>query len=179
MNLTAANFPMVTLKGHRASVNVIKATSSNILFSGSDDKTVRVWDNRSHRSSKCIIDCIHDGVQNITILPDSDLYICVASGTSLLTFDLRKYNHEVLIREATRSFTSSSEDINDVCIQSHSERYLATADDDCTISIIKHDSNGMSVKRRLSRVHTNICSCVAFHPRLQYDLLSGNFILYH
>jgi len=170
------SFHPTKLKGHKSSVSTLMTGfHHDILFSGGEDNTVRLWDCRTNRSNKCILNCIQKPVSKISVFPDDLNHILVASGPSLLMFDMRKYEKSILIREEDTSITACSEEINDVDIQNISKHLIAAADDCGNISIIEKTSNGLQITRRLSRVHTNICSCVAFHPRLRYDLVSGGF----
>jgi WD40 repeat protein len=171
------------LTGHRKAVTcmVMHPTDNECLVSGSDDKTVRLWDIRTNRSNQCIGGgCFTEAIESLAFVDEN--FLCVASGKTLLSFDIRFEG--VLLRTPLSVLDEGFEDINKIVPHPYTkERTLAVADDSGTITLIPltpqgllRDTSAVSTHfKKLARVHTNIVGAVAFKPTNKNELISGGY----
>ncbi len=169
------------LTGHKKSVSCITVNpaDNNNLISGSDDRTVRMWDvrNTTNKSTKCIAGCFNSGIESMTFV--NEHFLCVASGTSLFSFDVRFDG--VLQRTPLSSVVDSFEEINQI-VSHPKDSLIAVADDSGAVTTVPVSSTGVlsdnssfSRYKKLSRVHTNIVGSVAFRRPNPSELTSGGF----
>jgi WD40 repeat protein len=175
-------------KGHKGPVTCLYTRTSKTLISGSDDKTVRVWNTNTHKTVKCFHGCFPTGIEAVGQHTANDNIIFVASGNVLYSFDLRGdslLNSTPLSSLSSSSFSSNTdrsntipwEDINCFAIN-ESERLIAVSDDSSNIMLIPFEIDGQLLPstKTLSRVHTNIVGDLAFNPNSRRkELLSGGF----
>ncbi|KAI2497852.1 hypothetical protein MHU86_16635 [Fragilaria crotonensis] len=147
-NLTKA-MPIVSfvLKGHKSSVNCLDYRN-NLLLSGSDDQTARIWDVRTSKTCLClrttgeVTSVAFAGPQgkednvNLTGLPfakNTSVFLSVEN--AVLEYDLRQAEVPV-INHATRDLTEelkTDDEVNQLCVSKN--RLLAAADDSGTVRI--------------------------------------------
>lgn len=98
-------------KGHKDYVTSIISHPLGIA-TGSEDKTVRLWDARTNRSVKCISGAIYDEVACLSLFPGNENYICVGCDTSVMIFDLR--NPQVIVKDAVFATTCNEDCVDQI-----------------------------------------------------------------
>ena len=79
----ASSFGVSVLKGHKDCVNILDTSyfDSNLVASGSDDKSIRIWDLRQEKTVKCILGS-STAITSIAFDPKSEITLyCVLNGT--------------------------------------------------------------------------------------------------
>uniref|UniRef100_A0AAV1TM71 Uncharacterized protein n=1 Tax=Peronospora matthiolae TaxID=2874970 RepID=A0AAV1TM71_9STRA len=177
---------VLTFRGHRKSVNTLlceEATHPNVLASGSDDGTCRIWDIRTTRVTKCLnvkkvlcTDREDETAVNSLAFGKStagaeSAYIYVAAGRKVLTFDMR-WSALIVDCVSREVFPDSEDEINVLSRHPGKHgRYLSVPDD--TGSIRVYDLESHCLFKTLRGQHTNICSAAQFRPNAAWDLVSG------
>jgi len=156
--------------GHKKAITCLSGNTNNtdIIASGSDDKSVRLWDLRTGKCNKCIINS--EPIEAISFSTKSDHMIYVACGNKLKLYDLR--STEIIITDDVLCLDFSS-DINALCLHQKGQ-YLALSDDTDSITIIDTLDDHKIIKR-LSRVHTNLISAISFRHNFHYNISTGGF----
>ena len=192
--------------GHKDVVNCIcstRLTPTFVFCSGSDDKTVRLWDTRTGKKCiKCITGCFDSGVVSIKISPSFEHIMYVATSTALFTFDLRREGlivkdpickvESAVRNEGDNDYKSVNifDDINAIDL-SPKEDHVAVVDDSNNVILIpilnsadgvlsNLDENnsmnkGLNPYKRLTRVHRNIVNAVMFNKSNPRQVLTGGF----
>jgi WD40 repeat protein len=169
------------LEGHKDSVTCLDGSAAAaLLFSGSDDKTVRMWDLRSNRCCKCLLGCFEGPIEAVRLSRKSDHILYCASSDAIFSFDIR--SEKVLQRDPLSIVKSCVEgEINALAINSKDE-YVAFADDSNSIKIVSTSRDGVMNEhaayakvRTISRIHQNIVSTLSFKSNNPRELLSGGF----
>ncbi|KAL0248910.1 hypothetical protein GEMRC1_004144 [Eukaryota sp. GEM-RC1] len=117
---------LLTLRGHVDSVNSIKwLPSSNIIASGSADKTVSLWD---CRTSQCIQSFFGhtNAIRSLDFSHDCNFIFSTDSDGNILKFDLR------YCEKAPLSLNSGSFGINSITVHP-TDRYVAYCGDDGSV----------------------------------------------
>lgn len=159
-----------SLTGHKKAVTCLSINEKNIdiLASGSEDMTVRTWDLRSGKCSKCIM--INDTIESISFSINNDHMIYVACAAKLKLYDLRR--NEIILKDDSLCLDFSS-DINALCLHQKGQ-YLALSDDTGSITIIDI-LNDHKIIKRLSRVHSNLVSAISFRHNFNSNISTGGF----
>ncbi|KAJ1931859.1 hypothetical protein FBU59_006571, partial [Linderina macrospora] len=137
--------------------------STDVLFSGSEDKTVRIWDHRTSRAVKGI----RGFASEITALqPINDHDLVVASDTALLIYDCRALG---VVAQASEYATH----VNVGSVEAIATRgdFVAFVNDDGHLSVFDCDEETVT---KFSGAHDTMASCVAFHPD-DPKIASGGF----
>nr|CCA19794.1 conserved hypothetical protein [Albugo laibachii Nc14]CCA24394.1 conserved hypothetical protein [Albugo laibachii Nc14] len=188
MTTTESSVPYCTFRGHRDSVNALLVDDvihPNILVSGSDDGTSRVWDVRSCRTTQCInvrralgvsssdqnVDTEAVAVNSAAFGSKQEPYLLhLAVANKILSFDLR--NSSLILDSLSREILQANhEEVN--AIHVHPGRrlnFLAAPDDSGMIKI--YDLEQQRLFKTLQYQHTNICTAAVFRPNSPWDLVS-------
>ncbi|KAI8062177.1 WD40-repeat-containing domain protein [Gongronella butleri] len=164
--------PLAQLKGHTAPVLCLahqKDTTlgQNILASGAEDNTCRLWDMRTQRVAKGIKG-LADPVTSIAFGPADTALLYLSSGTKVLTYDLRQPG--IILTEAQCEYNFSSDEINSIDINKK-HTFLATGDDEGAVNIVDLATHKLFKKQIKS--HDTICMAVKFSPRKAWEVWSG------
>lgn len=159
------------LKGHTKSIQCLELEEkNNILASGSDDKTVRIWDLNTFKSIRCLVGFQHP-VNSVAFDPVGTNLVFAASGNSLFYFDLRKPS---VILSEHEQVTFNTDEINQISTKGS---FISLCDDSGEIKILKLDStnecNKIDLYKTLRKQHSNICTSVRFHPKKDGEVISG------
>ncbi|KAI9243614.1 WD40-repeat-containing domain protein [Phascolomyces articulosus] len=162
--------PSTRLNGHKGAVLCAKYSEDsplgpNILASGSEDQTCRLWDLRQMRVAKGI-QKFDDAVSSVAFGQKSELYLSV--GTKIYTYDLRQDG--MIISEPVQQYEFSQDEINNIDIHPNG-KYLATADDQGEIKVI--DLKRHKLYKKLVKKHNNISMAVRFRPKKPWEVWSG------
>lgn len=173
-------FTASKLRGHRASVTCLQADADQQnLLSGSDDKTVRLWDLRINRSTKCMLGCFGSPIEAVKFASSNIVYAACAN--AVYSFDLRYDGVLTKVPLAELSMGEGPDEISNLAINNKGDM-LAAAMDSGVINLVPIRGNGTFCEnsgstryKRLTRVHNNIISTVSFKKNNPRELLSGGF----
>lgn len=160
--------------GHKACINCIDGTTlnRNLIASGSEDESVRIWDIRADRAVKCIGKCFGSSVEAVKFSIANDDTIYAASGKSLYEFDLRYEG--VLIQSPLAVVENKTADEINALAVSLSGKYLAISDDAGIITVFDNEKLNAHRPKRL-RGHNCLVNAIAFSPIDPHRLASGGF----
>ena len=115
------------LQGHGNSVNSMIHHPMGFI-TGSEDKTVRLWDLRQNRAVRCICGDIYDEVGCLSTYPENDNLVCVGCDNAVLLYDLR--NTGMILKEAKSAITMNQDCVNCIVpVTTKNTSYLAICDD--------------------------------------------------
>lgn len=125
------------LRGHAEAVNSLSVRGL-LMASGSDDRSVRIWDLRtckslSRRSVKHVSHASLAGIDNVLLHGDMQLY--ASNGARLLRFDLR--GKELFVRESASALDCDCEDLNQIAAGS---AVLGLPGDDGSLQFVNTDT---------------------------------------
>ena len=164
----------VSKSGHKACINCVDGTTiaRSLIATGSEDKTVRIWDVRVDKAIKCITQCFESSVEAVKFGISDDYTIYAASDRVLFSFDLRTEGI-VMKSPITIAENAATDDIN--CLDVSSDgNFIAVADDAGIITIVNSRLLTANNPKRLQG-HTSIVNAVAFSPINNLRLMSGGF----
>eukprot|EP01040_Poterioochromonas_malhamensis_P009829 gene9829-10673_t len=195
-----------TLRGHRKPIDSIKVKSfpdtvpsllanKTLIFTGSEDGMIRVWDADSLRSIKSFKSAYFmSNIDNIGFHPQNQAIIFCTIANNVISLNLSTPN---IIETEVQSCFSSDEingEINALAVHP-SKPILAVSDDSYAVFLINFDSEGVfssghpsseqasaidSSKspslHTLRRLHTNIINCLLFTTHMKRDeIYAGAF----
>jgi WD40 repeat protein len=167
-------------KGHKKQINCLDINyhNENIIASGSDDKTIRIWDTRTNKTTKCIANCgFKSSIESLNFNVKNDYNLFASSGQDIFSFDLRM---EGLILKEYVQMIDNLTDNNEINVMvSHRKgQYIAIADDSGTATVVDISTGRIeieSIKKQLSKVHKSIVSALAFRPNNNREIATGGF----
>ena len=164
----------VTKSGHKACINCIDGTTAtrNLIATGSDDQSIRLWDIRADRAIKCVTQCFSSAVEAVKFSVSDENVLYAASGRSLYSFDLR--TEGIIIKSPTEVTQNAATDEINVISFNAEGTFIAVADDTGTVTII--DVKRLNAyKPRQLKGHASLVNAVAFNPLNSNRLVSGGF----
>ena len=115
------------LKGHKESITCLLNHPKG-LFSGSEDKTVRLWDIRCSRATKCITGDIYDEVACLSEYPQDENIICVGCDQAVFCYDLR--NPGLILKTFDQCITINNDCVDKIrSFTMDGKPYLGICDD--------------------------------------------------
>ena len=122
--------------GHKACINCVDGATveRNLLATGSEDQSVRLWDIRTDRAVKCIAKCFEESVEAVKFCLRDENVLYAASGKCMFSFDLR--TNGVLITSPSIRSESCSTDIISAVATKPCGNFLAVADDSGVVTIV-------------------------------------------
>jgi WD40 repeat protein len=205
--MTSSSFvyDQLYFSGHRKAISCVKikeyvskceelnsVKSKLLVFTGSEDSTVRIWDSSSQKPIKCFTQCFKGlEVDLLEFHPTNSAVLFVVCGNQLFAINFQ-LSSAVIERSVLDTFNDHSGiisgDINSLAI--HGEKLqMAISDDSCMIYLIPFCHEGLflppaaaasstssSFYPSLRRIHTNIIYSLLFtNNTRKEELFSGGF----
>lgn len=174
------------LSGHKKDINCLdtKYNDSNLLVSGSDDETIRLWDLRTNKTQKCFLRCFNAPIESTRFGFKNDYSLYAASHQQIYTFDIRM--GEVLITTPIGKLDLAVDDLNDEinAMELHPKQdFLAVSDDSGAVTVFPLDFTNTPILvneagvrfKKLTRKHTSVVGALSFRPKSQREIISGGF----
>ncbi|KAK4521878.1 Glutathione gamma-glutamylcysteinyltransferase [Mucor velutinosus] len=164
--------PLHSLKGHQAAVLTVEYAKNSflgqdLLASGSEDSTCRIWDLKSKKVLKGIKN-LDAPVTSIKFARKNQPYIYLSSGNKVLIYDLR--SEGIIITEPIQVYEFSNDEINSIDINENN-KFLATADDEGVVNIV--DLSNHKIYKKTSKKHSSICMSAKFRAKKSWEVWSG------
>jgi WD40 repeat protein len=162
------------LKGHKECLNCVDSTTSsrNLIATGSDDKSVRLWDIRTNKAIKCVVQCFESPVEAVKFSVSEDHLLYAASSNSLFTFDLRKDG--IIMKSPTSVITDAATDeINTIAVNLSGD--FVAVGDDSGIATILETNNLKAYKPKRLNGHNSLVNAMAFSPVNPNSFVTGGF----
>lgn len=162
-----------SLRGHGGEVLCLAgsgsaAESPNLLLSGSDDATARVWDVRTCRAARMLAGA-GGPVAAVSFVPGAPHSVLVGAGTSLLWYDLRK--EAVVLRAPRHSLRGlAGDEVSHIAVNA-AGTHAAVADDAGGSHVVALADR--SVGARLLGRHEGPCTWSAFRATRPWEVLTG------
>ena len=103
----------------------------------------------------------------VTCISSTPTKLAISTGTSILLYDPRNLTTPI------ETCSHNKDEINQICINP-SDNFLISCDDTGAILALDVSTNRLKLYRTCHNgTHTNICSTVAFHPRKNWEIISG------
>lgn len=174
-----ARFQISLLRGHRGSVNCLAVGrfDDKLLISGSDDKTVRMWDLRMNgaRAARCFMgfaepinalseDCSQGPASRIYIASGNSVYCVDSRGQS----DVLSSEHKVVesVNMERTCVYKAADEVSALCCRDNGSALLASDDSGVVMEITMHsDADGNErdrVRRALPSRHSSLVSTCCY-----------------
>eukprot|EP01039_Chlorochromonas_danica_P000163 gene163-172_t len=163
------------LRGHRAPVTCLKYNQSKqLLGSGSEDRSVRLWDSRTSRSVKCFHNCFDSEIEAVHFAYKSEHILFAVTCSSLYSFDLRK---ECVLDSQPLAIVGNAFSEISAAAFAPKDNLAAIADDSDSIYLIEINTDGTfqsESQKKLRKVHSNSIGALVFAEKKR-ELISGGF----
>jgi len=147
--------------------------TQGVLASGSEDKTVRIWDMKSNKGVMLMKDEKHmtEDINSVKFMQQGNLLIA-SSGKKICIFDLRQ--SKIILNSLQILGDFNSDGINELDV---SDNQIAACDDSGEITVVdvNYGDSTMSVVKTLRHKHLNICYSVAINKDKIDEIVSGGF----
>lgn len=162
--------------GHKGSITCFEFDPFQIVYSGSEDRTVRLWDiSKSNKSQRCIGGCFDSAITSVKLGIGCTNTIHIASESSLYVFDTRFDGiiNKVPLHQSSADFDgiNNIDTCRDNC-------FIAIADD-AGIHLLQlpqsTDSTSTFKTHSFLGIHSNLVSSVHWNPINAEELLSGGY----
>lgn len=173
-----------SLSAHRDSINALAASPVDpwLVFSASDDKTVRIWHLRTKLPTRLLQAGDHGPLSTVCLDPHDEATIFVSSGAKILIYNLGG-SSEPIVRSPQSTLLYSADDVSAMGVIP-SLRQLVCCDDEGSVLFI--DTATKKLLRIVRRAHSSLATCLAIRPQLQersrkkedapaIDLATGGF----
>lgn len=169
-------FEKLLLHGHKESITCLDSTYEH-LVTGSEDKSVRLWDSRSQRASHCFLGFNNEvEIVKFSLSEPSRLY--ATSNSTIYMFDLRKLSDSVIIKAAIATMDCD----DDIMAIREDKRYASLFIGDSSGSIRVVDTNDgiftSSSRVIMSEIHSNIIGDIVLGEELKKPkpfVITGGF----
>lgn len=156
--------------GHKDSVLCVAVNplDEDVVCSGSEDGTARIWDLRKKGGIRCLQTHKHS-INSVLFSPNpaTPLLYC-AEGHAIYCYDLRR--PEVVLKDTVALYDYNAEEINQISL-SEDGKLLAACDDSGETKII--DLEKRQLVHTLARRHKNICTSVLFRRGHAQEVITG------
>jgi len=157
------------LQGHTGAVNCL-AAEVDVLASGGEDGSVRLWDVAAGRSTRALLSPGKRPVNAVCIgRGGCEHFLIAAAGREVFAYDLRAPGM-VLREPAVPSMGRAREEVSTLALDA-SGRFVSIGDDSGEVRLV--DLDGEDQPPELQASHGSICSCVAFRPAAGLEMLSA------
>ena len=112
-------------------------TSATICCSVSDDRSMRLWDGRSHDNQVAVVHEAHtDDINCISWNPlDTNMIVTGSSDGSINLYDRRSFSSDGTATQPVQKFSADLSNITNIQWSPHSRSHFASAGEDCIVSI--------------------------------------------
>lgn len=165
--LSSAIAATSVIRGHKGPVTSLDLGHEQLLASASEDRSVRLWDLRTHRAVQGCSGAFSDAVTCVRFSPHNTNIVLCCSEQSLYEIDLRQ---GMIVREA-KEILRMENDISSFDVHQKQAGIVAVADDSGIAKVV--DTATKRVVKHLHHVHSNICSSIMFRPNAQWELITG------
>jgi WD40 repeat protein len=162
------------LKGHKKAVNCLDVSvhEEYLVASGSDDRSLRLWDIRSGKSVRCALGFFSGPVETVCFDQVDSHLLYASSGRDLFSLDLRAEN--VLVSTPSCSWPSLTADDITAVRSSASGKVLAVGDDNGTLTMLA-STHVCSPIRTVPALHKSILSSLSFRNPGYDEIVCGGF----
>ena len=169
------------LRGHKKPINSIDSSvhDGNVIASGSNDCTVRVWDARQERAIKSIYGVFKGPIDTVCFDEQSEWLLHCTEACNLYSFDLRTESVIMTSSKYTRP-NLTGDDFNAMrCLKTGESSILALSDDSGQLTMV-NGSLAEIAPTYIPNAHTSIMSAVAFrYPQsgssIPREIATGGF----
>jgi len=163
---------LFSLDGHTGPILSIGTdqSDSNIICSGSEDATVRLWDLRCKKSTNAIVCFDKKEVTSVIFgSKKGQREIFATAYNKLYKFDARNLSNAVLIHEYKKSVSITDDDeLNEVSLN-HDQTLISTSDDSGAVTILTTDD---FVTLTQFPAQDDLCTSAKFVPKTPSELMS-------